>query len=91
MWGGREGESPRKKGDFRTQKGTSWTPSEAALWGELSVLPAKPPRFPTCVLARMETGFPAGSAVKNQPATVGDAGSVPGLGRSPGEGNGNPL
>ena len=32
--------------------------------------------------------------VKNPPASAGDArdtGSIPGLGRSPGEGNGNPL
>ena len=29
--------------------------------------------------------------VKNPPANVGDAGLIPGLGRSPGEGNGNPL
>ena len=32
--------------------------------------------------------------VKNLPANAGhagDAGSIPGLGRSPGEGNGNPL
>ena len=29
--------------------------------------------------------------VKNQPAKWGDLGSVPGWGRSPGEGNGNPL
>ena len=29
--------------------------------------------------------------VKNLPATGGDVGSIPGLGRSPGEGNGNPL
>ena len=29
--------------------------------------------------------------VKNLPANSGDPGSVPGLGRSPGEGNGNPL
>ena len=39
-------------------------------------------------------GFPAGSAVKDLPANAGDprdAGSVPGLGRFPGEGNGNPL
>ena len=28
---------------------------------------------------------------KNPPANAGDAGSIPGLGRSPGEGNGNPL
>ena len=35
--------------------------------------------------------FPAGSAVKNLPANIGDAASVPWLGRSPGEGNPNAL
>ena len=29
--------------------------------------------------------------VKNPPSNAGDAGSVPGSGRSPGEGDGNPL
>ena len=29
--------------------------------------------------------------VKNPPANAGDTGSIPGSGRSPGEGNGNPL
>ena len=29
--------------------------------------------------------------VKNLPMMQGDGGSIPGLGRSPGEGNGNPL
>ena len=29
--------------------------------------------------------------VKNPPADAGDLGSIPGLGRSPGGGNGNPL
>ena len=29
--------------------------------------------------------------VKNLPANAGDTGSIPGAGRSPGEGNGNPL
>ena len=37
------------------------------------------------------TGFPGGSVVKNLPSNAGDAGSVPGSGRSPGEGNGNLL
>jgi hypothetical protein len=32
-----------------------------------------------------------GSVVKNPPANAGDSGSVPGLGRSPGEQNNNPL
>ena len=36
-------------------------------------------------------GFPGGSVVKNLPANAGDAGSIPGSGRSPGERNGNPL
>ena len=36
-------------------------------------------------------GFQGGLVVKNPLAIVGDEGSVPGLGRSPGEGNGNPL
>ena len=36
-------------------------------------------------------GLSAGSAVKNLPASAGDAGSIPGLGRSPGKENGNTL
>ena len=35
--------------------------------------------------------FPGGLVVKNPPANAKDAGSIPGLGTSPGEGNGNPL
>ena len=35
--------------------------------------------------------FPGGSAVKKPTASAGDVGLIPGLGRSPGEGNGNPL
>ena len=36
-------------------------------------------------------GFLGGSVVKNLPANAGDVVSIPGSGRSPGEGNGNPL
>ena len=36
-------------------------------------------------------GFPGGSEVKESACNEGDVGSVPGFGRSPGEGNGNPL
>ena len=36
-------------------------------------------------------GFPGGSVVKNLPANAEDVDSVPGSGRSPGKGNGNPL
>ena len=36
-------------------------------------------------------GFSGGSVVKNPPVNAGDSGSIPGSGRSPGEGHGNPL
>jgi len=36
-------------------------------------------------------GFLGGSVVKNPPANAGDLGSICGSGRSPREGNGNPL
>ena len=35
--------------------------------------------------------FTGGSVVQNLPANAGDTGSIPGSGRFPGEGNGNPL
>ena len=35
--------------------------------------------------------FPGGSDGKASACNAGDTGSIPGLGRSPGEGNGNPL
>ena len=38
-----------------------------------------------------EEGFSGGSVVKNPPASSEDVGLIPGSGRSPGEGNGNPL
>ena len=36
-------------------------------------------------------GFPGGSEGKASACNAGDLGSIPGLGRSSGEGNGNPL
>ena len=53
-----------------------------------------------CVCIHTHTGFLSGQALgealllENPPASAGDVrdtGSIPGLGRSPGEGNGNPL
>ena len=35
--------------------------------------------------------FPGGSDGKESACNAGDPGVIPGLGRSPGEGNGNPL
>ena len=37
------------------------------------------------------TGFPGSSDSKESTCNAGDPGSIPGLGRSPGDGNGNPL
>ena len=36
-------------------------------------------------------GFPSGSVVQNHPASAGDVSSIPGSGKSPGEGNGNSV
>ena len=36
-------------------------------------------------------GFPGGSNGKESTCNAGDLGLIPGSGRSPGEGNGNPL
>ena len=36
-------------------------------------------------------GFPQSSVGKESACNAGDSGSIPGSGRSPGEGNGNPL
>ncbi|CAN0537289.1 unnamed protein product [Rangifer tarandus platyrhynchus] len=52
-----------------------------------------PPHFgPVCTLKYTslpkKMGFPGGSGVKNLPAKARDAGLLPGLGRSPGEGIG---
>ena len=44
-------------------------------------------RVPTSVFL----DFPGGSAGKESACSVGDLDSIPGLGRSPGEENGNPL
>ena len=39
----------------------------------------------------LTSGFPCGSAGKESTCSVGDLGSIPGLGRSPGKGTGYPL
>ena len=44
-------------------------------------------RLPTTVFL----GFPGGSPGKKSACNAGDLGSIPGMGRSPGEGNGYPL
>ena len=44
-----------------------------------------------CVYSFLGGGFSGGSVVKNPPADAEDVSLIPGLGRSPGEGNGSPL
>ena len=39
----------------------------------------------------LQLGFPGSLEVKASACNEGDLGSIPGLGKSPGEGNGNPL
>ena len=48
----------------------------------LNSLSGMQPRFP---------GFPGSSVGKESACDVGDVGSIPGSGRSPGKGNGNPF
>ena len=42
-------------------------------------------------LRKLIRGFPHGSVAKESACNTGDLSSIPGLGRSPEEGNGNPL
>ena len=46
---------------------------------------------PGCTLPIYDLNFPGGSEDKASACNAGDPGSIPGLRRSPGEGNGNPL
>ena len=43
------------------------------------------------ILFNCTQGFPCSSVGKESACSAGDLGSIPGLGRSPGEGNGDPL
>ena len=47
--------------------------------------------FLICKQLLMKQSFPGGSHGKESACNAGDPGLIPGLGRSPGEGNGNPL
>ena len=54
-----------------------------------SVLPMFSSR--SFIVSSLTLGFPGGSEVKASAWNAGDLVSIPGSGRSPGEGNGNPL
>ena len=67
---------------------------------EVCILRSEKPLANGCLLRRYDWiypnlitdhGFPGGSEGKASACNVGDPGSIPGSGRSPGEGNGNPL
>ena len=60
---------------------------QETLWIPVSGISLEKGSLPTPVFL----GFPHGSAVKEFAFNVGDLGSIPGLGRSPGEGKGYPL
>ena len=61
---------------------SSWNQSPSDTEGQL---------YPYICTCKWCSCLPGGSVVKNPPAKAGGKGSIPGLGRSPGEGNGNPL
>ena len=50
-----------------------------------------PSIFSSVQVSSLNKGFPGGSEGKVSVCNAGDLSSIPGLGRSPGEGNGNPL
>ena len=65
--------------------GTGW-----AVWAETGTCNRRSVSF-SFIWGLLRTGGPRGSVVKNQPDIAGDVGWIPGSGRSPGVGNGNPL
>ena len=71
---------PGPKDKTQTYIHTEW-------WCMYSQLEVVVPRVACVVIG---SGFPGGSGVKNPCARAGEAGLIPGSGRPPGEGNGNP-
>ena len=68
-------------------KNLNWTVNRTVLLYHLNLLEI----VMIIQLLRDEMGFPGGSDGKASTCNAGDQGSISGLGRSPGEGNGNPL
>ena len=67
-----------------------------SFWGQASIiLPKANPgsyfKSGKCLAPRQDMGFPPGSAGTESACNAGDLGSIPGLGRPPGEGKGYPL
>ena len=75
---------------------TEWliSPESIAIWQSLYALKMKEwslTRIREAHDGLYICGFPRGSSDKESNCNAGDLGSIPGLGRSPGEGNGYPL
>ena len=60
-------------------------------YGNTIVLVCIPFFDQSCLNTSLKLGFPGGSDGKESTCNAGDCDSTPGLGRSPGEGNGYPL
>ena len=71
---------------FLIQRGWALTP-----FSRLSWLVSCPPLSDHSCCLGMDMGFPGGSYDKKSTCNAGDLSSIPGLGKSPGGGNGNPL
>ena len=91
MGGGQEWKQRGQAEDLSTGQqsghGLTWSGGGVARGlNSAQVLNIEPVGFPD-----MMADFPCGSDGKASVYNAGDPGSIPGLGRSPGEGNGNPL
>ena len=65
--------------------------SNDSVWLEWKVMASKHTHSDYFMFTIYYNGFPGGSDSKESACNAGDPGSIPGLGRSPGEGTGNPL
>ena len=63
---------------------------ELGLWTQFRFSEAHAGKYSSFSLSMLQ-GFPGGSGGKESACNVGDLGSILGVGRFPGEGNGNPL
>ena len=70
------------------QSRTSFCPQRLEF---LSVVPSNTNHPAICIAPEWQLGLPCDSARKQSTCKAGDLGSIPGLGRSPGEGKGYPL
>ena len=86
-WCGLAGEGHGNQMDLRSDSLT--LPTGCATSGRSPGL--SEPQFPIVSNDHSVTDFPGGSDGKEAACNAGDPGSIPGLGRSPGKGNGNPF